>query len=366
MNLIDYLKLLRKKIKNIFVYNTYFDEDDLEEELYDERFRKEEEYMPFIDNSKEFPNNIFPPEDKKIDNKTYKFYKARFNSLYEIYEYLKSNPNLNRKVFRKLSSETNDSSFAGRSYEKSVEDLVSDVDPGYQEFLQLQNDINNARKIDIHKYVTVKTIAGGHINIPAYAAGAPLCYETEEKVKKPKFIRIFVTLSYYWRTSKEQVLNRAIIITNVLKALERAGYNVDLNTFEMSYENDEVVYINVKIKKFGQKMNMAALYKTLCHVEFLRRILFRILETLAVTNDWGNGYGVTCSESFVRKALNLGSNDIFFDQPNDMNINGKNLAEDFVSAIKHLNLEDKIDVEKAKKEFKEDVKTLIKRREENC
>ncbi len=128
----------------------------------------------------------------------------------------------------------------------------------------------------------------------------------------------------------------------------------------MSQEDDELVYIIVQIKKHGGRLNMGALYKTLCHVEFLRRILFRILETMDVKNCWGNGYGQTCDESFIRKALKLGNNDIFFDQPRNMGIDGYDLAQDFESAIKHLNLEDKIDVEKAKREFSENTKVLKK------
>lgn len=305
-----------------------------------------------------FPDNIFEPENIKVNNTNYKLYLARFNNLYELYEYLTSSPTLNRKVFSQLHSITGTKSFAGKSYGEAVEDLIGDIDPGYEEFLKLQSDINNARSIEIHKYKTVRTVAGGHLNIPAYSVGNPLCYETEQRIKKPRFIRIHVTLSYYHGTSKSQVLHRAIIITNILKALERAGYNVDLNTFELSIEENELIYIIVSIKRHGEKLNMQALYKTLCHVEFLRRILFRVLETLDVEKDWEHGYGTTCSESFVKDALSFDDNDIFFDQPNEMGIKGKDLAMDFERAINHLNLSDKIDVDKAKREFKKEVKIL--------
>ncbi len=314
--------------------------------------------MEYPQNYKKYSDFIFPPEKVLVGDEDYTLYKARFNSLYDLYEYLKSNPQTNRRVFTTLHSAVKDSSFAGKPYKAAVEDLINDVDPGYEEFLTLQRDLNNVGLKEIHKYKLVRTVAGGHLNIPAYSAGNPLCYETEEKIKKPKFVRIHVTLSYYWGTSKRQVLNRAIIITNILKALENAGYNVDLNTFELSMEADELIYIVVQIKKYGERMNMAALYKTLCRVEFLRRILFRILETLDVTRDWEDGYGVTCSERFTKRALNFGSNDIFFDQPREMGITGEDLAEDFEAAVKHLNLDDKIDVEKAKEEFKKDVQSL--------
>ena len=304
--------------------------------------------MEYPHNYEKFGDYIFPPEEINVGNESYTIYKARFNSLFDLYNYLKSDPKTNRIVFSNLASVSNDRSFAGKPYYEAVEDLIGDIDPGYKEFLTLQKDLNYASLKDIHKYNLVRTVAGGHLNIPAYSAG----------IKKPKFVRIHVTLSYSCMTTKKQVLNRAIIITNILTALEKAGYSVDLNVFELSERDNELCYIIVQIKRQGERMNMAALYKTLCRVEFLRRILFRILETLDVKNYWGSGYGSTCYKDFTKKVLKFGPNDIYFDQPIHMGIEGDDLAEDFESAIRYLNLEDKIDVEKAKEEFKKDVKSL--------
>ncbi len=359
MNLRELLEKIREKLRKLFFLNVPVTKEELHEQINAMYTSVTEREYP--KNYLRFPDNIFEPEKVKIGRYNYTRYYARFNNLYELYEYLTSDPNLNRVVFRNLSSLEKDSDFAGKPYSEAVEDLISEVDPGYEEFLSLQKDLNNAKHGAIHKYKTVRTVAGGHLNTVAYSTGNPLCYETEERVVKAKFVTIHIALSYYWGTSKEQVLNRAIIITNVLKALENAGYSVNLNTFELSEEARELIYIVVQIKRHGEKMNMSALYKTLCHVEFLRRILFRVLETLDVTEDWQHGYGSTCSEEFTRKALKFGENDIFFDQPRAMGINGKDLAEDFENAIKHLNLEDKIDVEKAKREFNDDVAVLKKK-----
>lgn len=314
--------------------------------------------MEYPNNHLRFENVLFEPDEIEVNGDLYTIYRARFSNLYELYEYLKSNPPTNRRVFGRLHSETGSESFAGKPYEEAVEDLMNDYDPGYEEFLSLQRKINTASLRKVHKYKLVKTVTGGYLDIPAYSAGDPLCYRTEARVSKPKFVRIHVMLSYYWGTTKDQVLHRAIIITNVLKALEDAGYSVDLNTFELSSNWRELIYIVVQLKKHGQRLDLPGLYKSLCRVEFLRRILFRILETMDVTNDWEDGYGSTCEENFTRKALRLNNNDIFFDQPERMGINGNDLAEDFENAIKHLNLEDKIDVEKAKQEFTKDVKKL--------
>lgn len=312
-------------------------------------------------NCERFPDTIFKPESIQVNQNVYELYRARFQNLYHIHEYLTSNPTINRSVFHKLSSVNGSYDFAGKPYEKAVEDLISEVDPGYQEFLSLQKDLKRSMKGKVHQYQTVSTVAGGHLNIPAYSMGLPLCYEVQERISKPKFVRIHISLSYYCGTTKMQVLNRAIIITNVLKALEDAGYNVDLSTSELSGERNELVHIVVQLKKHGSRLPMSSLYKTLCHVEFLRRILFRILETMPVQNDWESGYGQTCSESFVRKTLKLGENDIYFDQPREMGIYGNDLADDFETAMRYLNLKDKIDVEQASKQFRENTKVLTRR-----
>lgn len=353
MSLKELLLTWRKMLINLFQSEQAL--------ISEEKIKEGEEDMTHVtelSNYERFPDNIFKPEQIAVDDESYTLYLARFDSLYSLYYYLKADPKLNRNIFTTLSSLDKDSDFAGKPYDEAVEDLIASYDSGYEEFLKLQRDLEQGQNRKIHKYETVRTLAGGHLNIPAYSSGSPLCYETEQLVIKPKFIRIHVALSYYWGTSKQQVLNRAIIITNILKALENAGYNVDLHAFELSSVNDEIINIVVELKKHGERLNMETLYKSLCHVEFLRRILFRVLETLDVQEEWNHGYGHTCDESFTRRILKFNQNDIFFDQPREMGIRGEDLSEDFARAIKHLKLEDKLDVESAKREFREKVKSL--------
>ena len=306
----------------------------------------------------DFSSNIFEPKQVLYNNNQYTLYLARFKGLHDLYNYLKSDPKINKKVFRELASITGEEDFAGKPYKEAVEDLISVIDPGYDEFLKLQGNINKAIKLDVHKYKTVKTVSGGRLNIPAYSAGVPFCYETEEKISKPKFIRINVSLSYGWTTSSKQVYNRTVILTNIVKALEASGYSVDVKTFELSHNENEIIHVSVDVKRHGERINMQTLYKSLCHREFLRRILFSVLETLDVKSDWSDGYGYTCSEEMTRSILKINKNDLYFDAPNRMRIRGNDLSEDFESVINILNLADKFDVEEAKKLFREQSKKL--------
>ena len=318
-----------------------------------------------------FPNNIFPPTMVEMKSKPnssaphvnkYKLFIARFNSIRELYDYLKANPSINRYAFETLESEADNEDYYGKPYKEAVEDLIKPEESDYDEFLKLQKSINNAVKGDAHEYKKIRTYTGGQLNIPAYTAGDPLCFDSKVRIKKPKFIKMYVLISYNSRTSRSQVLNRAIIIANLVKALENAGYSVDLETFELSFLEDEIEYTGIKIKNHGEKMKTSSLYKILCHIEFFRRIIFRVLETLDFENYWAAGYGYKCDEEFTRELLKIGKNDIFINQPIPMGIKGRDLAEDFESMINYLSLNDKIDVERAKEDFaKEAQKLRLKR-----
>lgn len=311
-----------------------------------------------ISNYERYPNNVFKPIN--IAN-GYKLYLVRFNSLYDLYDFLKSNPQINHKVFYELGSIDGSYDFAGVPYEEAVENLVREIkDNNFDNFLKIQSSLDNCINIPVNKYRTINTLAGGHLNIPAYSSGTPLCYETEERIMKPKFVKANVLLSYRFGTTKEQVFNRAIIIINVLKALEKAGYKIDLNTFSLARCNYEYIHVVVKIKDYNEKLNMASLYKTLCQVEFLRRIIFRLREITDVKDSWNGGYGTTCDVKEVKSILKCDDNELFFGQPDEVGVYGENLEDDFDRMIDSIGLGDKINIEEAKKNFNTQVKRLTR------
>lgn len=309
-------------------------------------------------NYERYPKNIFPPREVEVSGKKWTLYAASFQNLYNLYDYLKSNPQTNDNIFRILQSEENPVSQSGKPYKEALEDLIKQDDTKYKEFLKLEGSINGAIKAETKIYQTVMSVQGGYLNVPAYVAGDPLCYERVERIKKPRFIKMHVLISYNGLTKPSQVLNRAIIIANIIKALESAGYSVDLNAFELSTLNNEIECTTVNIKKHGESMKMTDLYKVLCHIEFFRRLLFRVIETLDVKECWNQGYGRKCSKEFTEEFFHMGPNDIYFDQPSKMGIRGYDLAEDFESTIDYLNLRDKIDVNKAKEDFRKEALKL--------
>lgn len=299
-------------------------------------------------NVERFPNNIFLPDKKIIQGNEYNLYSASFSSLYDLYLYLKNNPIINSYVFTKLSSVENGYDFAGMPYDDAVEDLLNPNDENFKEFLDIVKTINSAKLGDSKKYRTVKSYTGSRIHNTAFITGNPKCYTKREKLQVPKFIKMSINLAYNCSHDKSQVYYRSIIISNLVKALEAAGYSVSVNTFSLIEENSEMMKISIKMKNHNGKLHMSDLYKMTCNVEFFRRIIFRVMETLDVKDDdWCFSYGRTCSKETIKELLKLSEDDILFNQPNEMGIKGEDLTKDFKRAIEHLGLEDIVDVDKA-------------------
>lgn len=305
-----------------------------------------------------YPNIVFPPTDITVDNERYKYYLLKFDNLYSLHDYLKSKPYINRKIFSRLSSRSSDNSFYGLPYDEAVDDLIDFSEQQYFEFAELIENLVNIRRGETQEYRTIRTAAGGHINNHLYSVGAPLCYETEERIKTPKYVSVYSAISYTVKTKKEQLFNRAIILISIVNALEKRGYNVDLNAFEMSTCEDEMVNIIVDLKGQNSKINFPALYKASFKVEFLRRILFGVLETACVEKPWGVDYGQTCKENLARKVLHIKDEDLYFGSPQELGVEGKNLEDDFKNSLRRLHIEDLFDVKLIDSEFQKQLKKI--------
>ena len=312
-----------------------------------------------MSNVERFPDNVFLPKKQEIMGNEYTVYGFHFKGLHDFYDFLSNNPDINYRIFPRgdLSSLTGSKDFAGKPYNEALRNLTKTTDPGYQEYMRIQRRMK-ARIGTTHKYRGLRTVAGGNVDPVAYTVGSPEIYRASRLVKRPKFITVDTQISYSANTSHKQVFNRAVIITNIIHALERAGYSVDVNCFMVDQKNDEVISAIWEVKKQGHRMNYQTLYKSLVEVEFLRRLCFRITEVADVENDWSDGYGRPCEKDFVRDFLKLRKEDIYFDTANALDIRGKDIVRDFERAVHNLSLEEVIDVDREKNNIERSVKVL--------
>ena len=299
-------------------------------------------------NREKYPQIIQEPKTVIVDDENYTVYKFIFKGLSDLYNYLKSNPEINRDVFDgELASIENSYDFAGIPYEQAVEQLVNYNDPKYREFLTLstKTQVKNLKRGA--KFQSTNSVAGGIVRPHALAVGDPEFYRTTKIIKTNNVVNIHTITNYLADTSKSQVFNKAVILTNVIHALEKQGYKVNVNAFSASEASHEIIDVDLNIKGNNTGVNYQALYRSLCNVEFLRRIIFRVRETSDVKGYW-SGYGRTISEDFAREYLKVGKDDLYFGTPDELRIYGEDISLDFERAVEELKLDDKIDVERAK------------------
>ena len=316
------------------------------------------------DNYYRFSDNYKPVKFIKLsDGNFYYMYEVSFSNLTELYELLKSNPTLNKKIFVEESSQSNDIEFYGKPYEKALEDLVNLKENQYNEFMDIIKALGFTGIKNSYTYKKVKSPTGGYLRIPLYTAGHPLPYEVNKKIKSPDIITIHVSLGYKSETTKEQVLNRAIILISIVNALEARGHEVKISASELLYNTPsfpgEIVKISIDIKKYGKGINFTTLYKTLCPIEFLRRIIFRVIETIPVNHTrWNSNYGSVCNKEQVREILQLDDKTLYFGQPHELGIEGEDIEEDFQQCLESLNISDKISVKEITDDYKERIRKI--------
>ena len=119
---------------------------------------------------------------------------------------------------------------------------------------------------------------------------------------------------------------------------------------ESSVCSDEIVNIEILLKKPTDAMlDLKKCYFPIAGPEFLRRILFRVLESMPVKNNWNYGYGRALEEEEFRKFFELKDSDLVVSTPNEIGICGDNMYSDTARLIDNLDLNQEFDVEKIKK-----------------
>ena len=317
---------------------------------------EKEEPIIYTSNREKYPDIIQEPKDVIINGRNYTVYKFSFQGLSDLYNYLKSDPDINISSFGSdLASIQGDKRFAGIPYKQAVEQLVNYNDPEYKEFLTISKNTKVKNLKLGAMFEPTNSVAGGIVRPQALAVGDPHIYRTTKIYKVEKSVNIYTISNYLGDTSKSQVFNKAVILTNIIHALEQEGIKVNVNVFSASEHEGEIIEVELNIKNNGKSTNYQALYRSLCNVEFLRRIIFRIRETSDVKTFWGRGYGQTCDEEMMREYYHLGDDNYYFGTPDEMGIKGNDIGNDFERTVKKLKLEKVIDTKSAKERIRKSI-----------
>lgn len=282
-------------------------------------------------------------------------YNIKFSNLTDLYEYLVENPTVNTRVFSSQASLKSDTNFYGESLDKSIEYIIGGYKKGFDNFLKTSDDLKKIGVEDQDERTLKRGLYGGIPLAPLVASGVPDCMLRYDRSEDVKYVTIYFNLAYPHFTSESEIVNRGLATLYLIQALENKGYIVNFKAFELSYCYNEAINISIDLKKPGDLfLNIEKCYFPIKAKEFLRRILFRVLESSDVTvRSWSDGYGRSASISEMKEFFNAGEHDLIIAAPGEMGIEGENIYSDTLTLIKKLKIESEFDTERIQKLAKE-------------
>lgn len=295
-----------------------------------------------------------------IKNRNECIHNIHFYNMADLYDYLKSDPPINRNIFRRLSSE-NPSAFYGARLPVAIEYLLGGYQMGFDNFLLKSEALNAIGTNEENTYRVVRSRYGG-VPVPALvAAGVQDCMLNCVMVEENRTINVNFSLSYAAETEDNKIINRGLATLFIVQALEAKGYIVNFNAFQISRNksSNEYIYTTINLKQPSDLfLDIQKCYYPIRGKEFLRRILFRVLECSDVMDpNWGESYGYSLSEDKIREFLekntaNFSSTDLIIVDPISMEIEGNDIYADTLAMIEKLKITQEFDVESLKRKIR--------------
>ena len=252
-----------------------------------------------------------------VKNSRERIYNIHFYNMTDLYDYIKSDPKINTKIFTRPAS-TSNKEFYGVSLAQATEYLLGGYEKGFENFILASKDLKAAGMEEENVYRVQRAVYGGVPVAHLVAAGVHDCMLVRRPDEEARAINIQFSLSYPAITDESKIINRGLATLFIVQALEEKGYIVNFNAFQISHSQknepkrietkdiDEILYITINLKQPSDLfLNIQKCYYPIRGKEFLRRILFRVLESSDVTDrTWGENYGRSkekkCRKSIMR------------------------------------------------------------------
>lgn len=227
----------------------------------------------------------------KINSNGYKIYMEEYNSISEFVQTINSKPQ-NPEITSK-QSEFGGYTFTGTNDYNEAENLL------LHGWVEESEKLNEMLKLKVLKEKSVKNIydvAGFQCSVPRYLQGIPTNMINQKVItKKQKVITITKNISYSTYVRKETIEEESVKVLQLVNSLEKQGYRVILNvTMIVKSSRENIILCNkVRIKNASERLNLSKISFPMVHSSYLRRIIFRWIETFEyTTKPFDNKYGV--------------------------------------------------------------------------
>lgn len=222
-----------------------------------------------------------------------------FPSIHQMLKVLDSRPNNEVMAHEHSSTDTGNPEWAGtKTYHEAVELLTG----GYTAILnRLRLNIDKAVKalnnFPTRRSAIIEDVQGASPIIPNYLIGLPNAMSYRQPVvRKKKTINIIYCPCENCGADPEEFIQAGVAVLSAIRVIEKSNISIRLDCmFSDSICNDEAVIGTVRIKNYGDRLDLQKLCFPLANAAMLRRIGFKYLETAPdmLESGFSFGYGKT-------------------------------------------------------------------------
>lgn len=193
-----------------------------------------------------------------------------------------------------LSSIKGSRDFTGTiNFAEAMNLLNNGWDSGAKQLTQKLRIKSNSNQTEMVRK-TVYDIVGFQASVPRYLQGVPQNMINKKLIpQKKKVINLYKDICYNARVSVEKIMEDSINFLRIAQAIEAQGVSVNLFVCFISEGGTEASMIKLKIKGSNERLNVSKMAFALAHPSFLRRIVFKYIETDNRLTDrvFTHGYG---------------------------------------------------------------------------
>lgn len=253
-----------------------------------------------------------------------KIVSEKFNSIAQLMDTLDKRPNNEIMKHADSSSRKGDKGWYGtESYEEASQLMRT----GYTEILpKIKEGLNKSTKVLSKMFSPTdrrrpKNQPIGCVpNIPNAILGLPdSMIDIKVSPQKRKTISIKYIMAGHAGNTIDMWIKAGIALLTAIKIVERQGISVSIDcSFYCGSEDDECAMGEVRVKHFGQPLDIQKLCFPMANPSMFRRIGFKFLETTPViTNNGfacGYGRGFDCDEDEIKGMIENSTTFVFSGQ----------------------------------------------------
>lgn len=240
-----------------------------------------------------------------------------FRSASELVDYIKSNPEIT-SGFRanphsSLVSERQTKWSGTKTFEEALDMLEHGWPEKAREVEEELRGLKASKQAVALQRRFVRDVVGFQPIVASWLRGDPeSMVNVKMKPVKNKVVHLNVNVSFSCGVSANQIQDNCINALRVVQMVEKSGYRAEVDVVIVAgagldvktKRSRQLNVFKLRVKRSDERLNTAKVVFPMIHPSFLRRIFFRVVETMPEYEvGYSRGYGYPYNEQEIREDI---------------------------------------------------------------